>query len=637
MTIRALTPDDPPQIGRYRILGELGSGGMGRVLLGTGPDGRLVAVKQVHPHLLDESDYRARFHREVAATTRVSGAFTAPVIDFDINSSSPWLASVFVVGLPLDKAVTEYGPLPPAAVKRLAAGLASALHAIHHAGLIHRDLKPANVLLAVDGPRVIDFGIASMTENPSGLTVTGSVLGSPAYMSPEQALAERVTAASDVFSLGSVLMMAATGSGPFTAPSLAYTLFNIAHTQPHLEALPPELRALIEPCLDKDPAARPTPAQILDFLGDPFEHDLPWPGPVHHEIDRQHAELAALTADPNATSVLPGARRSALAGARSSADIGGNQRPRSRRVIVLSATIAFLVVALAVSAAVVWVRGNGTSQAAPRELTLSQVRSADACAWLKKALQEPIPASIAQDFPADVSAWQLTSADSWNCYSGVRLGGQQLTFRPGAYLYGTNSTGGKIPEGSYGADQPILGSSDSSTCDRSFRTVDDNQWGVSVSAGANFCTQLEYILSRLAAVSEIPVLPDAATSLVSVDPCSLADGTTLRPLVGALPAVPSEVAAHSCKWQGSASVEITTQHGVSGVDKSDPVIDLGNAEQLIASTSTVASICDREFIPRNGTANEVLTVRVQTANDSNENICAIAESVARTAVDRLPK
>ncbi|MRH88654.1 protein kinase [Nocardia sp. SYP-A9097] len=147
MTIRPLALGDPQQIGRYRILGILGAGGMGRVLLGTGPDGRLVAVKQVHAHLLDEIEYRARFRREVTASTRVSGAFTAPVIDFDVDSATPWLASVFVVGVPLDTAVERHGPLPPAAVRMLAAGLASALHAIHQAALIHRDLKPANVLL----------------------------------------------------------------------------------------------------------------------------------------------------------------------------------------------------------------------------------------------------------------------------------------------------------------------------------------------------------------------------------------------------------------------------------------------------------------------------------------------------------
>ncbi|NNH71901.1 serine/threonine protein kinase [Nocardia uniformis] len=638
MTIRPLTPDDRPQIGRYRILGELGSGGMGRVLLGVGADGRLVAVKQVHAHLLHEVEYRARFRREVTATTRVSGAFTAPVIDFDVDSPDPWLAAVFVVGLPLDKAVSEYGPLPVPAVRRLAAGLASALQAIHQAGLIHRDLKPANVLLAADGPRVIDFGIASISENPSGLTETGSVLGSPAFMSPEQTLADRLTPASDVFSLGSVLMMAATGASPFAAPSLAYTLFNIAHTQPQLESLPPELRSLIEPCLHKDPAARPTPAQILDYLGDPMQHELPWPQSVHHEIDRQHSELVALTADPNATSVLPGARRSARVGAGAGNNWQQGERGRGRRTIALTALSALLVLMLAVTAAVVWVRGgDDTAQAAPQELTLAQLREVDACAWLKKAVGEALPADVAGDFPTDVAEWKLRPHSWWGC-SSVRLGERYMYFRPGAHLYGisTASTGGTIPNGSYGAGQPVMGRSDAYMCERSIRTAGDLQWGLTIEAGSNSCQQLDYIILRLAAVIDIPRLSDARSSLASVDPCALADPATLGPLIGALPDLPSAFSAHSCTWEGLSSVEITTNRSAV-IDADDPVIDLGDGRRLVAPKSTVASICNREYVFRQiGDEYEVMAIKVQGGGD-NQQVCAVAESVARTAVDRLPE
>ncbi|MET8873434.1 serine/threonine-protein kinase [Nocardia sp. NPDC004604] len=263
--VTQLQPGDPARIGRYLLLGQLGAGGMGRVLLGVGPDGRLVAIKQVHAHLITEEDFLPRFRREVQTSARVSGAFTAAVIDFDIESETPWLASIFVPGVPLDKAVQDHGPLPSAQVRTLAVGLASALRAIHGVGLIHRDLKPANVILAEDGPRVIDFGIARAVEGRSELTHTGSIIGSPAFMSPEQAQSEALTPASDIFSLGAVLAMTAGGKSPFAGSSLPHTLYNIVHTQPDLSGLPPEVRHLVEPCLRKDPKTRPTPAEILDF------------------------------------------------------------------------------------------------------------------------------------------------------------------------------------------------------------------------------------------------------------------------------------------------------------------------------------------------------------------------------------
>ncbi|MBF6179644.1 serine/threonine-protein kinase [Nocardia otitidiscaviarum] len=632
MKIQPLQADDPQHVGRYRVLGELGAGGMGRVLLGVGADGRLVAIKQVHPHLLDEAEYRARFRREVAATTRVSGAFTAPVIDFDIDSGVPWLASVFVIGMPLDKAVSRYGPLPPPAVRRLAVGLAAALHAIHQAGLVHRDLKPANVLLADDGPRVIDFGIASMSENPGGLTETGSVLGSPAYMSPEQTLAQRLTPASDVFSLGSVLMAAATGSSPFEAASLAYTLFNIAHTQPDLEALPPELRDLIEPCLHKDPAGRPTPAQILDYLGQPVQHELPWPEPVHHEIERQRTELAALAADPDATSVLPGVRR-----VRDRREQPYPTRRRRGRVATAIAVAVVLAVAMAVTATAAWVRSGDTApQLAARELTLPQVREADTCSWLKEALGASVPVDLAQNVPAEVSAWQLVPFSQWGCHSTVRLGDRQLIFSAGDVVHRSERTAVEVPAGSFAAGQRIVGDSDGYGCERSVRVSDSTTWGLTVSGGAESCDLLEHILLRVLAVEEVPRLADVADSLASVDPCGLADPASLLPLIGPVPDIPSVASARSCEWQGSETVAITTSRSTDVDDA--PVIELGDGRQLLAPTSTVDAICDRKYVFRqDGADSEVVNVRVHGGAGMNEQICATAESVARTAIDRLPR
>lgn len=214
-SMRPRRESDPAEVGPYRVLAELGRGGMGRVLLGAGPDGRLVAVKQVHERFAADAAFRARFRREVAASRRVSGAYTAAVMDADVEAVTPWLASVFVVGPSLADAVESGGPLPSDAVHGLAVGLATALVEIHRAGLIHRDLKPGNVLLAEDGVRVIDFGIARAVEEDAELTHTGGVIGSPAFMSPEQAEGRALTPASDVFSLASLLALALSGRSPF--------------------------------------------------------------------------------------------------------------------------------------------------------------------------------------------------------------------------------------------------------------------------------------------------------------------------------------------------------------------------------------------------------------------------------------
>lgn len=264
--MKGLRASDPATIGRYRIVGVLGSGGMGRVLLGESPDGRLVAVKVVHPHLAIADNFRSRFRQEVAASRAVSGAYTAAVMDADPDAEVPWLASVFVPGPSLSEAVDAGGPLPEESVLRLAAGLAAALGEIHRAGLIHRDLKPSNVLLTDDGPRVIDFGIARAAEMTT-LTHTGAAIGSPAYMSPEQALGQRLTPASDMFSLGSLLHLAATGVGPFTGESAPQLLYQVVHGELDLSRVPPALSGLVTACLDRDPAARPTPEEVLARIG----------------------------------------------------------------------------------------------------------------------------------------------------------------------------------------------------------------------------------------------------------------------------------------------------------------------------------------------------------------------------------
>src|SRR6266516_2080608 len=289
-----LSAEDPRMIGEFRLHARLGAGGMGRVYLAASPGGRAVAVKVVHPHLARDGAFIGRFRREVAAALVVNGGYATPVIAAGPDDDPPWLATAYVPGPSLQEAVTATGPLPDDAVLKLAAGLAEAVRVIHHCGLVHRDLKPGNVLLAADGPRVIDFGIARALDG-TALTSAESLLGTPSYMSPEQAQSQPAGPASDVFSLGGVLYFAATGTSPFGIGHPAAMLYRIVHTEPDLDPLPPQLRDLIAACLAKDADLRPAPAELAAALmGAIPPGDSPaafWPVAVARLIDGYQARL----------------------------------------------------------------------------------------------------------------------------------------------------------------------------------------------------------------------------------------------------------------------------------------------------------------------------------------------------------
>ncbi|MGW7356139.1 outer membrane protein assembly factor BamB family protein [Streptomyces sp. NPDC054802] len=257
-----LTQHDPRRIGPFEVLGRLGAGGMGLVYLARSASGRRVAIKTVRTELAEDQLFRVRFTREVEAARAVSGFYTAAVVDADPRAAVPWLATAYVPAPSLEEVVNECGPLPAQAVRWLAAGIAEALQSIHGAGLVHRDLKPSNVLVVEDGPRVIDFGIASGVSN-TRLTMTNVAVGTPAYMSPEQARDSRsVTGASDIFSLGSTLVFAATGHAPFHGANPVETVFMLLREGPDLEGLPDELRPLIDSCMQMEAARRPTPEDL---------------------------------------------------------------------------------------------------------------------------------------------------------------------------------------------------------------------------------------------------------------------------------------------------------------------------------------------------------------------------------------
>jgi serine/threonine protein kinase len=251
-----LAADDPRQVGVYRLHARLGAGGMGRVYLGYSPGGRAVAVKVVHPELARDPEFAARFRREVRAAEAVSGVYTAPVVGAGPDDSPPWLATAFVAGPSLADLVARAGPLPEAAVWRLAGGLIEALEAIHGRGLVHRDLKPGNILIAVDGPRVSDCGIARAVLGGPVLTAVSTTIGTPAYMSPEQAEGREIGPPSDIFSFGSVIAFAATGAAPFDGGEMFSIAYRVVHAEPDLSGLPPALRGLVGGCLAKDPAGR---------------------------------------------------------------------------------------------------------------------------------------------------------------------------------------------------------------------------------------------------------------------------------------------------------------------------------------------------------------------------------------------
>ncbi|NED83795.1 serine/threonine protein kinase [Streptomyces sp. SID11233] len=306
--MQPLEAGEPLSIGAYRLIGRLGAGGMGRVYLGRSAGGRTVAVKVVHPHFALDEQFRARFRREVDAARRIGAQWTAPVLDADPDAPVPWVATGYVAGPPLSAAVTEHGPLPEQAVRTLGAGLAEALGAVHEQGLIHRDVKPSNVLLALDGPRLIDFGIARAIDATASLTSTGVSVGSPGYMAPEQIRGQEISGAADVFSLGAVLAYAATGAAPFLGDSSAVLLYKVVHEEPELGDLEGELREVVASCLAKDPAYRPSPARLADRLapgGAAARVAAGWlPGPLVREVSR--SAVALLDLEPQDAPVQSG-------------------------------------------------------------------------------------------------------------------------------------------------------------------------------------------------------------------------------------------------------------------------------------------------------------------------------------------
>ncbi|MFI1574693.1 ABC transporter substrate-binding protein [Streptomyces anulatus] len=392
--MRPLTSEDPRTVGPYRTLVRLGAGGMGVVYLARSAGGALAAVKVIRAEHAEDPGFRARFRREAEAAARITGPWVVPVLGADTEDREPWLATAFVPGPSLAEVVGAGGALPTTTVRALGSRLADALVAVHAAGLIHRDVKPGNVLLALDGPRLIDFGIARH-EGATALTTTGAVIGTPGYLAPEQASAGPLGPPCDVFSLGCVLVYAATGRRPFGEGGGAGALFRTIHEEPDLTGVEPGLAPLIAACLAKDPAARPTASRVRDALtakapggpgspgrvrdpreypgrrGAPDQPELPPTSPDPHELPRTSpalwqmpAGLPALIAERSAAALaLPDPEPLPVTLATPAGD-GAASGPTRRRLLTAGAAGAVL---LAGGSTATWIalRGSGAGAGGP--------------------------------------------------------------------------------------------------------------------------------------------------------------------------------------------------------------------------------------------------------------------------------
>ncbi|WP_158675772.1 serine/threonine-protein kinase [Nocardia stercoris] len=545
--MQSMGAGDQRTAGRYALLAVIGAGAMGRVLLGRAPEGRFVAIKQIHAHLARDPELRARFRREVEASRMVTGAYTAGVLDADPDAEVPWLASEFVPGPSLRELVDQEGPLPLRGQWLLATGLAAALSAIHRAGLIHRDLKPGNVLLATDGPRVIDFGIARAATESADLTGTGTVIGSPAYMSPEQAEGRELTPASDVFSLGAILIMAATGESPFVAASTAQSLYRVLHSNPDLSGVPEPLRAVTQACLAKDPAERPTATQLLDHLSARRTVDPGWPAAVHEMI--VHRRAAAETA---AAAAATGEDPARIAPVRSG--------KRLRWAEIGTAAGGVAAVAIAVAALIVGMRPvQGTAVAGTEPLrialTADSLRTVDACGLMTDAI--PRTTGLVK---------RTNSRRTWaNCttqYDGPN-GGVNATLRLAELDVPSH-----LPEAARVAGAPVYEQpdpNDSEKCTESARVLDNPKAVVQLTAsvsGAAGCpttmAMLKGTIERMAVAA--PHSGNPTGSFLSLDPCSMLRPADVAAAIGE-PAPPAMATAlHRCVAEGR-TVSVTLDFG----------------------------------------------------------------------------
>ncbi|MFC5753130.1 protein kinase domain-containing protein [Actinomadura rugatobispora] len=420
-----LQPGDPSGVGGYRILARLGAGGMGVVYLARSPGGRLAALKLIRPDSADDPGFRERFRREIAAAGKVSGLYTAPVLDADADAPQPWFAAAFVPAPTLKEAVQDGGALPEPAVRALGAGLAEALQAVHEAGLVHRDLKPGNILLAEDGPKIIDFGVAKVVD-ATQITRTGGMIGTLAYLAPEQITgAKDAGPRADVFALGGVLVYAATGARPFGEGDPGALLYEIMYGEPGLDGLPASLRSTLAACLEKEPAERPSLADVLAALTPADPSALISPA-LRRDLAAREAEANRISSGPvTLPPPLPRIEETVPGGL------------RRRRVLGLAAGTAVAVTGIGAGTAA-WALAGGRSRPAEPAPRGTALAAAPAPAWTFVP-----PAPVASDashllVAGGVVLWGGDDATyGVDAASGRRLWTADVRVRAGCAVHGS--------------------------------------------------------------------------------------------------------------------------------------------------------------------------------------------------------
>ncbi len=625
--MKALTPQDPKWLGRNRTIAMIGRGGMGRVLLGRTPTGRLVAIKQIHQHLAGNPEFRGRFAREVQACRQLTGAYTAAVIDSDTESESPWLATEYINGPDLKTVIDECGPMNLGGLRLLATGLASALLEIHRAGLLHRDLKPGNVLLTAEGPRIIDFGIAR-AQDSDALTATGTVMGSPAYMSPEQAEGRPLTTAADVYSVGAILAMAATGSSPFPGVSTPQILYSVMHAMPNIEGVPVALRDLVDACLSKDPARRPTADQLLDTASR-IQPEPIWPVPVKARIDAHRADSDWWVHTAERESRLEDELEQAKS----------NRRRMLRWMAAAAATL------VALGAGTFGVRemsmqsGHSQPMADPSlAVTTMELQQLDTCKVLD--LVTPKLGTRVTAPHKEYGGCRTAVTDSDNHKIDVELD----TLTSADEVEETTT-----PTGQTVGWTPILRNKDGfGICQRYVLTQSGGRNALSVSgyasSGGDGCSMADKAITAVVQQLTVyaPQLKLPGNSILRVDPCSLLDPT----LAGGLAGDPARrvQGAGDCYYQGSVGTAEVTLDDTDRLDKGNTrykTIQIGQSTAYIENLwmKNPNGNCEVKYQARLTTNDnaEIVRVRISDWGSGDTGACEQAKKVMADVLPRLPK
>ncbi|MFD3594048.1 hypothetical protein ACFWU5_15075 [Nocardia sp. NPDC058640] len=640
MTITPPSPADPTQLGRFRVLGLLDPQPNFRVLLAAAPDGSLRVVEQVLPGLLEQDDLRIRFRHGAVSAMRVGGPGNAAVLDVDADDEMPWLARTFTIGMRLDRAVAEFGPLPVEAVRALAFFVAQALQGVHAAGLVHQRVRPDTVSLTRDGIELV------------GVDVLGdSGSAPPDYLSPEQSVRSELTSAADVFALGSVLAFAAGAVAPFTAPSVPYTLFNIAQREPDLAAVPEQLRELIAACLRKDPRSRPSPAQIIAYVG---AQRPEWPSAVIEEIDSTAGTVAGLLdaaqAQIHTEDTEPdGSRFDSMV--RASADFARDRyawtksridasSSRARRALVVSAAVLMLVV----TSGLYWLvqEGDGSKVAPPVGISLAELRQIDSCAWLRSALGDSVALKTG---PTPIASWRFDVEKQWGCYADQEqlVNGDGMRLELGVDLRDVPPNR-KVVDG-------VTVLEGAQYCGRAIASTDDDgRSGILFELDKSFaeqhgCAIADRVIADLArTLRTAPRSADAAISLAAVDPCGLVDRAALSAAFSRLtPRPTTHESVHQCRWYGSRVLIVDfSREFVFSREAAEPegsvVVDgitLRGANPMVGATDG----CSRTYRHRALDEKRYETVKLSVSGPDVDRAanCQIAESLLVQVVRQLPK